>query len=238
MNLEDRIASLESELRSTRSSVRVLFAVLAVVIGSAVVGLTRFSGPDGQSVRASSFELVDEKGAKRGEWTATGTGARLSMFEDGPKPRVQIGVSDGEPNLVLIDTNGTPRTWLVVTKDGPTFSISDEHGSKLGEWKQNRGGMMLRLGDAKGRLRMDFSAAADGSSFSLRDDAGTSRITFGVPMEGRRGEPYFELADDTGKSRVLIGAVKSTAKDGTEVLCPESTLMLIGSDGQAYRLAK
>lgn len=117
------IARLERQLRSVK---RALAAVLLVVGG---VALTAWVTPQGDTISAKQFMILDADGIPRGMFGVLADEASIGMMYTDPSgnQRIEMGVDpNGTPRLALLDADGMVRSEVAMREDGsPTIVLTD-----------------------------------------------------------------------------------------------------------------
>lgn len=118
--LEDRVASLEAQLRALRSAYRRLYLTfLCVALGGLLVTATQ-CGSNDVVLRGSSLVLLDEDGDRR---------AILGMSESLATPG---SVETSGPTLSFLDNDGDVKAQLGVTTASSGFIVVlNEDGGPL-----------------------------------------------------------------------------------------------------------
>lgn len=186
MDVERRVAALESQVRTWRWVVVVLSGVVAVLLvgGSGIpswVLLALAVAPIGMTiakqandvVRASRFEVVDESGAVRAALGLDATGPSLALYDTRSRPAALLQVSPGGTDLVLCDRDGTLRTQLQAHQDGPFLALYDKQEQVRVGLAVPASGPSLDLYDRNGESRAAvFAPEGDPSGVVIRDSEG------------------------------------------------------------------
>lgn len=141
-----------------------------------------------ESVRASSFELVDTTGNVRAE---------LSMEE-------------GSPRFVFNDADGIPRFEVKTDSAGnPALTLLDEHSvRRTGFEFANGENPALFIRDDSGQLKAGLQVQTDGNPvLLLRNSALEDGFAVTVLEEDL---PVMALGDPTGRKRLFLGLEPST----------------------------
>ena len=115
----------------------------------------------GDTLIAKKIALMDDDGTVRVLMSAGKTvdsGAQISLFGKGGKPRAIIATSGG-PKLSLYDPSGVPQVNLAVNNNKePVISIHDKKGKLMGLMAglQEHGGYLLVL-DREGKVTWQSS---------------------------------------------------------------------------------
>ena len=136
------MAKLENELARTRSSIKALGIIIAILVVMSVVWAIvadvgggwadgrRLAAPPNE-VRAKKFVLVDDKGITRALLAASEDGTALDLWDESGKPRAALSALKDAPALALWDEKGNTRVGLYVSKDGPGLALYDKNEKML-----------------------------------------------------------------------------------------------------------
>ena len=114
-DLAAAVARLETQLRTVKLA---LGAVLIVIGGLA---LTAWKAPQGYTISAKLFMILDADGIPRGMFGVLADQASIGMMYTDPSgnTRLEMGVDpDGTPRLALMDERGRVRSEIAMTGDG------------------------------------------------------------------------------------------------------------------------
>lgn len=213
INLNQRMADLEQEVKVCRRSIRRtrwgiggLIAMMTFVL----VGATGQTERVVDELRAKRVTVVDDKGNIRAMLSVTDGGSQLLMSDNKNHTRVKLYTdAEGSATMALCDEKNQPRVLLFVSDDGtPQLALSDEKG--------------------KGRARLHL--AADGSpNMSVDDSKGKGRAMLYLAADG---SPTLSMHDERGAARAVLGVAETVAPDGTRTTSPESALTTFGPDGK------
>ncbi len=192
-------------------------ATLAPIVS--VLVLTGCCLPQGKpgAIQATSIELVDEAGTIRGE---------LKMIDG--EPQLRLLRTDGSPGLIAGLTGETAKVQLTPTDDGPTVLVeADEKIAKVWTLESESGSNGIRLGaGADGPLlglsspgpTIILTAVADERSglLLLDGDIVTGEVTINTDAE----EGTIVLRDPGGGDRA-VGLLMSDDNGGHVVVSNE-----------------
>ncbi len=142
------VARLERQLRTVKLTLG------TVLLGLAGLGLTAWVNPQGDTVTAKQFMVLDADGIPRGMFGVLADQASIGMMYTDPSgnTRVEMGVDpDGVPRLALMDEAGTVRSEIGMRADGsPTIVLTDaSEGRRIALSATNEGaGQVTFFGDA------------------------------------------------------------------------------------------
>ncbi len=85
--------------------------------------------PDGKTIQAEKFELVDSRGRVRASLTTHDNGTVLGLFDENGTDRARLTADNKGTALFLYDENGTTRAYLGVVDSRPGLSLRDENGT-------------------------------------------------------------------------------------------------------------
>ena len=161
MSIEERLETLERDLRRANRRNRLLLGTVGLGLGIAVLSWTaglrtaaaQTSRTTLKEVHANRFILEDANGRTRAELYMTEDGPMLRLYSEHKKSRVVLyihgsqaglefkdendklrsflGVGMNVPMLTLYDENENPRATLNVMKTGPYLGLVDEKGKPL-----------------------------------------------------------------------------------------------------------
>lgn len=220
MTTEERIEKLEAELAEIKAGLaaakrhtrRLMVGVGVVLVMFALfVAVRVMTGEKGKVIRANRFELVDDKGITR----------------------AILRANEYDSKLILLDKNGTLRTWLSETELAmfdekvtlryrswlreTGLSLYDENGQGRAELVATKAGSGLRLCDEEGRPRVELAVIEDYPMLRLVNENGKPRVILATGKEGA----LITLCDQNDKPRIMMGCTPSTP-----------VLMLQGPDGK------
>ncbi len=117
------VARLERQLRTVKLTLGI------VLLGSAGLALTAWVSPQGDTVTAKQFMVLDADGIPRGMFGLLADQASVGMMYTDPSGNQRIEMSvdpDGVPSLTLMDEAGTIRSEIGQREDGsPTIVLTD-----------------------------------------------------------------------------------------------------------------
>ncbi len=142
------VARLERQLRTVKLTLGI------VLLGIAGLALAAWVSPQGDTVSAKQFMVLDADGIPRGMFGVLADQASIGMMYTDPSgnTRVEMGVDpDGQPRLALMDQGGTVRLEISMRDDGsPTMVLTDASETRrLALSASNEGaGQVTFFGDA------------------------------------------------------------------------------------------
>ncbi len=117
------VARLERQLRTVRLTLGI------GLLGIAGIALTAWVSPQGDTVTAKQFMVIDADGIPRGMFGVLADQASIGMMYTDPSgnQRIEMGVDpDGSPRLALMDAAGLVRSEIGMRDDGsPTIVLTD-----------------------------------------------------------------------------------------------------------------
>ena len=120
------VARLERQLRTVRLTLGI------GLLGIAGIALTAWVSPQGDTVTAKQFMVIDADGIPRGMFGVLADQASIGMMYTDPSgnQRIEMGVNpDGLPRLVLLDEAGRIRSEI--TDQGFDNNLLKEIGENL-----------------------------------------------------------------------------------------------------------
>ena len=142
------VARLERQLRTVRITLGI------GLLGIAGIALTAWVSPQGDTVTAKQFMVIDADGIPRGMFGVLADQASIGMMYTDPSgnTRVEMGVDpDGVPRLALMDETGNVRSEIGMRDDGsPTIVLTDaSEARRIALSATNEGaGQVTFFGDA------------------------------------------------------------------------------------------
>jgi len=192
--LARRLEKLERDNRRHKRS------WMGVLVLLAALGGIYAEQPIPTVIKAHVFELTDSAGKVRIEMKP----GEIRFFDDQGVPRVAMGISSGEPLLLLEGKSGT---------------VGLDTTSRLG----TPGVWLL---DAKGKLRAAMQIVGDGSMIRLSGSDGEGHVTLSQFPDG----PLISLADaqgfDMDLGRTAIGSPITGASEHTSA----ASIVMFGKD--------
>ncbi len=124
----------ELVLRDAQGNVRSRFAVQEET-GTASLQLLDLQGRTTASLEASdagsrSLRFYDPDGKLQAQLIADHAGPGLTLYHDGGKPRLWVGVLGQSPSVELIDSIGSPRAKLAMIGGNPVLSLTESSGKR------------------------------------------------------------------------------------------------------------
>ena len=175
MTIEERLNTLEKELKQSKRYNRYLLGVVLVVVSIGIIGAAPFKS--GKEIRATKFVLEDGNGTSRAGLMMDKDGPLLAMEDENGKTRVLVAIKgNAGPGIFLYDEKEELRESLSFSKIGPALVFNDENGI--------------------GRVFLSLLKPGPGPSLGLADDKGNIRVALGVMDDG----PHIDLATEKGEA--------------------------------------
>jgi hypothetical protein len=174
MTTEERVEKLEKELVGAKRRSRVMLVAVAMT----VAGMFLLCAGNGvqKSVRAQSFELVDQNGKTLAALETRENGTGLTILDQNGNDRVTLQLDNEEmPGVVLFDKNGKARVQMSVGTDGaPGLGLLDQDGTvRVAQLLKADGTSALGLFDQNGEIRAGLAMDALGTPrLSVIDQTG------------------------------------------------------------------
>lgn len=215
------VARLERQLRTVKLA---LGAVLMAIGG---LSLTAWIAPQGDTISAKQFMVLDADGIPRGMFGVLADQASIGMMYTDPSgnTRLEMGVDpDGTPRLALMDERGRVRSEIAMTGDGsPTMVMTDSSESqRIAMSASNAGTGQITLfgnnfvnenGDTVSAQRAMFGTSANGQPAIVFSDASeTPRASLNMSADGAAQWRFF--GPDGTTERALLGVYA----DGTPII--------------------
>ncbi len=202
------VARLERQLRTVKLTLGV------VLLGIAGLALTAWVSPQGDTVTAKQFMVLDADGIPRGMFGVLADQASIGMMYTDPSgnTRVEMGVDpDGVPRLALMDETGNVRSEIGMRDDGsPTIVLTDA--------SEARRIALSATNEGAGPVSLFVDAAADSLEPPQRAmvgtfDSGEPAIMFYDPDENVRaalnmsaeGAAQWRFFGADGAERAVLG---------------------------------
>jgi hypothetical protein len=237
MNTEERLKSMEGELRRIHRHNRWLLGVLLLfLVGLVAAGVLRITATPAQAqmagavkeIRARGFVLEDENGNGRAGLGVDKDGPALVLYGENGRMRATLSALKDGPALSFYDEQGHERAALTVLNGRPGFWLLDENGKRRVMLAAIKGSPNLVLSDEDGKPRAWLDVANNGSYLSLLDKKDQVRAGLAVIDDG----PELVLSDENGKIRFVAGKTVIETPEGKTIEHPESSLILFGPDGK------
>ena len=215
------VARLERQLRTVKLA---LGAVLMTIGGLA---LTAWIAPQGDTISAKQFMILDADGIPRGLFGVLADQASIGMMYTDPSgnTRLEMGVDpDGKPRLAMMDGRGRVRSEISMRDDGaPSIVMTDSSESqRIAMTASNFGTGQITLfgnnfvnenGDTVSAQRAMFGTSATGQPTILFSDASeTPRAAFNMSADGAAQWRFF--GPDGTTERAMLGVYT----DGTPII--------------------
>ncbi len=215
------VARLERQLRTVK------LALGAVLMATGGLSLTAWIAPQGDTISAKQFMILDADGIPRGMFGVLADQASIGMMYTDPSgnTRLEMGVDpDGRPRLALMDEKGRVRSEITMRDDGsPTLVMTDSSESRrIALSTANDGGGQITLfgdnfvnenGDTVSVQRAMFGTSAHGQPAILFFDASeTLRAAFNMSADGAAQWRFF------GPDGTIERAVLGVFGDGTPII--------------------
>ncbi len=206
------VARLERQLRTVKLA---LGAVLLMIGG---LLLTAWIAPQGDTISAKQFMILDADGIPRGMFGVLADQASIGMMYTDPSgsTRLEMVVDpDGVPRLAMMDAMGRVRSEIAMRDDGsPTIVMTDSSESqRIAMSTSNEGAGQLTLfgtdlvnesGDTVPVQRAMFGTVTNGEPAIVFSDASDSnRASFNMSAEG--AAPWRFVGPDGTTERAVLG---------------------------------
>jgi len=172
MTIEDRLESLEHQLRrSQRNNVVLLWVI--VTAGMALTfapPLGSQEGKDPKTLRAGRFELVDDQGRVRGVLGMYGETPTLLLADEKVETRCALTAAKEASGLQLTSPNLAARQTLATGAEGSVLSLADSNGKPRIELSLLRDVPEVWLSDPKENGRAILRVGKDGPVLRLMQD--------------------------------------------------------------------
>jgi hypothetical protein len=197
--LGQRLARLERDNRRLRG------LGAGVLVGLAALLVTGQAPPPGRILEAQRFVVKDGTGKTRAELTTSDAGSELAFVDTMGRRRVALGLSLGEPHLVMYgyDRYGTVPVQSLraaLTREMSSITLSDAKG-KLVRVGLFDDASSIVLSDGRGTNRLAL-ALDDGGlpTLALRDANATTRLELGLIGDN----PFVALRDGDANPRIQL----------------------------------
>ena len=215
------VARLERQLRTVKLA---LGAVLMAIGG---LSLTAWIAPQGGTISAKQFMILDADGIPRGMFGVLADQASIGMMYTDPSgnTRLEMGVDpDGTPRLAMMDEDGRLRSEIAMRDDGsPTIVMTDSSESRrIALSTANDGAGQITLfgdnvvnesGDTVSVQRAMFGTFANGQPAILFSDVSeTPRASLNMSADGAAQWRFF--GPDGTTERAVLGVYT----DGTPII--------------------
>ncbi len=202
------VARLERQLRTVKLTLGI------VLLGIAGLALTAWVSPQGDTITAKQFMVIDNDGIPRGMFGLLADQASVGMMYTDPSGNQRIEMSvdpDGRPSLALMDKTGTVRSEIGQRADGsPTIVLTDStEVRRIALSATNQGGGQVTFfgkGDAGGvpPQRAMVGTFDNGQPAIMFYDTGESvRALLNMSVDGAAQWRFFG-ADGTTE-RAIVG---------------------------------
>ena len=220
-DLAAAIARLERQLRTVKLA---LGAVLMAIGG---LSLTAWKAPQGDTISAKQFMILDADGIPRGMFGVLADQASIGMMYTDPSgnTRLEMGVDpNGTPRLALMDEQGRVRAEIAMRDDGsPTIVMTDSSESRrIAMSTSNDGAGQIILfgskfvnesGDTVSAQRAMFGTFAQGEPAIVFSDASeTTRASLNMSADGAAQWRFF------GPTGTTTRAVLGVYSDGRPII--------------------
>jgi hypothetical protein len=211
-DLAAAVARLERQLRTVKL---VLGAVLMVIGG---LSLTAWIAPQGDTMTAKQFMILDADGIPRGMFGVLADQASIGMMYTDPSGNTRLEMSVdpfGRPRLALMDELGRVRSEIAMRDDGsPTIVLTDSSESqRIALSTSNAGAGQLTLfgdkfvnesGDTVSVQRAMFGTVSNGEPAIVFSDASdTTRASLNMSADGAAQWRFF--GPDGTTERAVLG---------------------------------
>ncbi len=206
------VARLEKQLRTVK------LALGAVIMAIGGLLLTAWIAPQGDTMTARQFMILDADGIPRGMFGVLADQASIGMMYTDPAGNTRLEMSvdpSGTPSLALMDELGRVRSQIAMRDDGsPTIVMTDSSESqRIAMSTSNAGAGQLTLfgndfvnesGDTVSVQRAMFGTIANGEPAIVFSDASdTTRASLNMSADGAAQWRFF--GPDGTTERAVIG---------------------------------
>ena len=212
-DLAAMLARLEKQLRT----MKLALGSAVLVIGA--MALTAWVYPQGDTVSAKQFMVLDADGIPRGMFGVLADQASIGMMYTDPagNPRVEMGVDpEGTPRLALMDELGRVRSEIGMRDDGsPTIVLTDStEARRVALSATNDGAGQVIFFGADGTVqRAMFGTFTSGEPTILfSDTAETTRAALNMSADGAAQWRFFGSAGQVERAAIGVYA------DGTPIV--------------------
>lgn len=205
--LEERLESIERQLRIWRRAALFVGAVMAVmfigwapVLDDADTNVTESIAqpPTGETtardVVTQRIKVVDEKGRTRIELGAYEAGPAIRMLDEDGELRAAFFVNPVGPGLSMIDDDHTPRIGMSILGDVADFRLMDEDGEAWAVFAEKKGRRMFALTDERRRAHVGMTVNDGAASMTV-----TGRNNQGIAARANDEGSEFIMSDSQGK---------------------------------------
>jgi len=160
------------------------------------------------TVKAKSFQVVDEQGNVRAE--------------------MKVGLDNGSPMITLWDKDGKTRMAMGLTGDDPAIQLCDKTGTTRAGMRVAGNDPAVQLCGKDGTTRAGMRLLGDDPAIALTDSDGKPRVDMNVTDD----EPGVAVLDKAGVTRAQIGvSTVVNKKTKAQTITAESSIMLFNKDG-------
>ena len=220
-DLAAAVARLERELRTVKFT---LGAVLMVIGG---LSLTAWIAPQGDTISAKQFMILDADGIPRGMFGVLADEASIGMMYTDPSGNTRLEMvvdPSGKPRLVMMDELGRVRSEIAMGDDGsPTIVMTDSTESRriaMSTTNDGTGQIILfgdnfvnKNGDTVLAQRAMFGTSTNDQPAILFSDASeTPRAALNMSADGAAQWRFF--GPDGTTERAVLGVYT----DGTPII--------------------
>jgi len=219
-DLAAAIARLERQLRTVKLA---LGAVLMAIGG---LSLTAWMTPQGDTISAKLFMILDADGIPRGMFGVLDDESIGMMYTDpSGNTRLEMSVDpDGTPRLAMMDEQGRVRSEIAMSDDGsPTIVMTDSTESRriaMSTTNDGTGQIILfgdnfvnKNGDTVLAQRAMFGTSTNGQPAILFSDASeTPRAALNMSADGAAQWRFF------GPTGTTARAVLGVYAEGTPII--------------------
>ncbi len=206
------VARLESQLRTVK------LALGAVLMAIGVLALSAWIAPQGDTISAKQFMILDADGIPRGMFGVLADQASIGMMYTDPSgnTRLEMGVDpDGTPRLALMDEQGRVRSEIAMRDDGsPSIVMTDSSESRRIAMSTSNGGagqvilfgddFVNESGDTVPTQRAMFGTVANGEPAIVFSDASEiTRASLNMSADGAAQWRFF--GPDGTTERAVLG---------------------------------
>lgn len=200
------VARLERQLRTVKLTLGI------VLLGIAGLALTAWVAPQGDTVTAKQFMVLDSDGIPRGMFGVLADQATIGMMYTDPSGNQRIVMSvdpSGIPSLSFMDAGGTIRSEMGMREDGsPTIVLTDaSEVRRIALTATNDGaGLVTFFGDAAAdtlppRRRASVGMSENGQPvIAFYDTDQNVRASLNMSAEGAAQWRFYGLDETTERA--------------------------------------
>src|SRR6266446_5590371 len=171
LDIGERVALLEREVRRWKISVAIVCTALAAVF------LVGQAAPQRRTLEAQEFVLKEPKGQVQARLSSTGAGSAFTFSDNQGNARLSMSFLNNETDFSLWRSGlgANNQRWLATfidRGDAPTLNLYNVHGSYQGKITPAAEGAGLTFWDSRDHKRVDLTLSDAGTCLSLFDPDG------------------------------------------------------------------